>query len=312
MRYRSVEEFGKVVEPLMASEAENNLALGILETIRNNPAAYSAAEPYLGYFDNLVVLRTPPYLVLLAPLGEVTPDTIVEVVSDILDFFEEDLPGVLGPPELADTFTQEVVDRTGLSSKVAMAHRAFLIEELEEGSGSTSVPGSSRLATPDDRPLLSDWYLRFHEEALGEPSVEKVEKALDRIMADDPARVGLWVWTVKENDEERVVSMAGYSGPTPNGIFEAPPQRVGGGEGGHSRISKKSGGVRIIAVYTPPDLRGHGYATALVRELTGFLLERRRFVFLNTDLANPTSNSIYTKMGYRPIGNSTMIDFVRL
>ena len=72
------------------------------------------------------------------------------------------------------------------------------------------------------------------------------------------------------------VSMAGFGGPTPNG------NRVG-------------------PVYTPPELRGRGYATACVAELTARLLNEKRFVFLYTDLANPTSNSIYQKIGYRPV-----------
>ena len=36
--------------------------------------------------------------------------------------------------------------------------------------------------------------------------------------------------------------------------------------------------------------------------MTRMLLEGgRRFCFLFTDLANPTSNSIYQRIGYRPI-----------
>jgi len=73
------------------------------------------------------------------------------------------------------------------------------------------------------------------------------------------------------------VSIAGYGGPTPNGI-------------------------RIGPVYTPPDLRGRGYASALTARLTQTLLDGgRRFCFLFTDLANPTSNSVYQRIGYRPV-----------
>jgi predicted GNAT family acetyltransferase len=71
--------------------------------------------------------------------------------------------------------------------------------------------------------------------------------------------------------------MVGYSGPTPNGI-------------------------RIAPVYTPPELRGGGYASACTAETTRRLLkDGRRFCFLYTDLANPTSNSIYQRIGYRPV-----------
>jgi hypothetical protein len=73
------------------------------------------------------------------------------------------------------------------------------------------------------------------------------------------------------------VSLAAAGGPTPNGI-------------------------RIGPVYTPPELRGRGYASALVAELTRVQLEGgRRFCFLFTDLANPTSNRIYQRVGYEPV-----------
>ena len=83
---------------------------------------------------------------------------------------------------------------------------------------------------------------------------------------------GVFLW----EDDGAPVSMAGYSGPTPNGI-------------------------RVVAVYTPPHLRGRGYATTCVAALSQRLLEGgRKLVFLFTDLANPTSNHIYQEIGYEP------------
>src|SRR5438093_1092376 len=74
-----------------------------------------------------------------------------------------------------------------------------------------------------------------------------------------------------------VVSMAGASGPTPNGI-------------------------RVGAVYTPPDKRRRGYASALVAALSQEQLDTgKKFCFLYTDLANPTSNKIYQDVGYEPV-----------
>jgi uncharacterized protein len=55
-------------------------------------------------------------------------------------------------------------------------------------------------------------------------------------------------------------------------------------------------------VYTPLSERGHGYATALVADLSRSLLARgRKRCFLFTDLDNPTSNAIYQRIGYRPV-----------
>ena len=61
-------------------------------------------------------------------------------------------------------------------------------------------------------------------------------------------------------------------------------------------------GIRIGPVYTPPEQRRRGYGSALTAALTQQLLDGgRRFCFLFTDLANPTSNSIYQRIGYRPV-----------
>jgi predicted GNAT family acetyltransferase len=55
-------------------------------------------------------------------------------------------------------------------------------------------------------------------------------------------------------------------------------------------------------VYTPPALRGRGYASALVAAVSQAQLDAgRRFCFLFTDLANPTSNRIYQDIGYEAV-----------
>jgi hypothetical protein len=65
-------------------------------------------------------------------------------------------------------------------------------------------------------------------------------------------------------------------------------------------------------VYTPPELRGRGYATALTAELSQRLLDQgRRFCFLFTDLTNPTSNAIYERIGYVRVAESAMVAFDR-
>jgi uncharacterized protein len=91
----------------------------------------------------------------------------------------------------------------------------------------------------------------------------------------------LVLWEV----EGTPVSMAGYSGSTPNGI-------------------------RVAPVYTPPKNRGKGFAGACVAALSQKLLDDgRKFCFLYTDLANPTSNHIYQTIGYEPVADATVYSF---
>ena len=69
--------------------------------------------------------------------------------------------------------------------------------------------------------------------------------------------------------------------------------------------------ARVAPVYTVPDRRGRGYATALVAALSRELLARgKRRLFLTTDAANPTSNAIYARIGYRPQNEDCHFDFV--
>src|SRR5262245_45884779 len=57
----------------------------------------------------------------------------------------------------------------------------------------------------------------------------------------------------------------------------------------------------ISLVYTPPELRGRGYASVTVAALSQRELDAgRAWCSLFTDLANPTSNHIYTEIGYEP------------
>ncbi|MGH2500155.1 MAG: GNAT family N-acetyltransferase, partial [Candidatus Limnocylindria bacterium] len=139
-------------------------------------------------------------------------------------------------------------------------------------------PGAARPATTNDRPLLSIWMRAFRDEALSE--AERDDEGLDRgveaRLAAGFEYAGLWLW----EDAGAAVSMAGYGGRTSNG-------------------------VRVGPVYTPPRLRGRGYATNLVARLSAWLLESgRSFCFLYTDLANPTSNRIYEDIGYERVCDS--------
>ncbi len=107
---------------------------------------------------------------------------------------------------------------------------------------------------------------------MGEGSPEEARKmAVQRIEVGD---VYLW-------DDGGPVSMAFRARPTPHGYT-------------------------VTGVYTPPELRGRGYASACVAALSQRLLESgKQFCNLFTDLANPVSNSIYMKIGYKPVCDFT-------
>jgi predicted GNAT family acetyltransferase len=134
-----------------------------------------------------------------------------------------------------------------------------------------------RLATTGDRNQLADWLQDFSREALNEQVSET--NALARV-DDHIAQRRSHVWEV----DGEIVSVAAAVAPTPNGI-------------------------RVNNVYTPPEYRERGYASALVASLTQSLLDAGyRFTFLHTDLANPISNRIYERVGYRMVGSFQVVD----
>jgi predicted GNAT family acetyltransferase len=117
-----------------------------------------------------------------------------------------------------------------------------------------------------------DWFLAFAAEALADSNHPASRADAQATATHWLGARGLWVW-----EDEGLVAMAGAGGRTPTGI-------------------------RIGAVYTPPDKRRRGYASALVAALSQAQLDAgRRFCFLYTDLANPTSNHIYQAIGYEPV-----------
>jgi uncharacterized protein len=71
-------------------------------------------------------------------------------------------------------------------------------------------------------------------------------------------------------------------------------------------ISSKpiQGVVRISAVYTPPENRKRGYAAACVQGISRHFTDGGYRCMLYTDLGNPTSNSVYRKIGYRAVAEA--------
>jgi uncharacterized protein len=260
---------------LLEDEARHNLMLGLAGTLRDHPEVYPEFGLWLVRDGDEAVgaaLRTPPFNLVLARPRD---DTALEALAGAVD---EELPGVVGAVPEVDRFARLWADRSDTEARTHIAQGLFALERIEPVA---NAPGAMRDATGDDRPLLVEWYVDFVAEALGDdPDRSRLEEMIDhRLTADD---AGLVLW-----EDGEAVSLAGFGGKTPNGI-------------------------RIGPVYTPPELRNRGYATALVAELSQRLLDAgRRFCFLYTDLSNPTSNKIYERIGYRRVCDSAEIRFVQ-
>jgi hypothetical protein len=277
-RLKDADEFlARAGEFLLAREAVHNLPLGLCSGLRKRPLMFGE-EPYFAVaLDGgrvvAATMRTPPHNLILTEVDD--PGALEPLAEDAHSAFGS-LPGVGGPREPVGRFAEIWQARTGAQAEISMRLRIYEAEETRPPEG---VPGRMRPYEDRDRELVIAWMDAFVDEAMTEPPPDTSEEWLERRV--DNRDSGILIWEV----DGEAVSMGGYGGTTPNGN-------------------------RIGPIYTPPELRRRGYASALTAELTQMILDRgRRFCFLFTDLANPTSNSIYQQIGYRPVADADQWKF---
>ena len=138
--------------------------------------------------------------------------------------------------------------------------------------------GTARPATERDRDLLAGWFDAFARE-VGDPPRHDTRAVVDERLGYG----GITLWVAAGVP----VSLAG-------------------------RTRVVAGMVRVAPVYTPPELRGRGYAGAATAAVSQAALDAGvREVVLYTDLANPTSNALYQRLGYRPVEDRVVLSFQR-
>ena len=271
-RHASVDEFLSAGGAFLGErEAENNLLFGISSAIRATPEVFADEPPRFATVTDVrgrvvaATLRTPPHNQVLSAIDDLEAvDALVEAFRD------EPLPGVLGPTVAAARFVAGWTDATGHVGHLQFAERTFRLERLIPPDRPPA--GTWRMAEKRDRDLLARWAGEFMAEAQPEaPPMPDPMAAADRWIERRGRVAYLW------EDDDEIVSWVGAGGETPHGI-------------------------RIGPVYTPPSRRSRGYATSLTAAASGDQLAGgRRFCFLFTDLANPTSNKIYQAIGYQPV-----------
>ena len=254
---------------LLGDEACHNVLLGA-------PAALAARggtpapPPYLAVAldAGLVVaaaLMTPPFRLILSRTDR--PQALAAIARS-LQATRMRPPGVHGPVPVGEQFARAWRELTGQRYEQGLAQRIYRLERVRPVDG---VPGRFRQAQEADRPMLIRWVRAFLEEAFGEDRPPADPEQMVERRLKGPAE-GLYLW-----DDGGPRALAGFAGPTSNGI-------------------------RVGPVYTPPEHRNRGYASACVAALSQLLLDRgRRFCVLYADTANPTSNRIYERIGYEPV-----------
>lgn len=274
-------EFRLRAAPLLTDEARHNLMLGILGSLISAPDSDSECRLFLvtdGLEPQSAAIMTPPYNLIVSDTPK--PEALTVLVEWLLT---EDVrvPGVIGNQPTVDRFVGEWCRATGGRCDLQMEQGVFALSEVSDVVGG---PGRARAGVPADQDLLEQWMRIFIAEALpDEPFEEEQQRQAIARRLSGEGTSEYWLW----EDEGHVVSWSGHGNPTGRGI-------------------------RIGPVYTPPAFRRRGYATSLVAAQSRWLLDHGyEFCFLYTDLANPTSNAIYERIGYRQIAESAVYGLSR-
>jgi len=206
-----------------------------------------------------VAMQTPPYNLFVSRM----PAEAAHRLADAIDGVERAIPGVSGETTAVSAFLDRWAELCGEVPSGEVAMRMYRLGRLRHPSG---VVGEARPAGRDDAGVIRDWFAAFQAEAQRDGPAHDAASIADRRIA--AGEVTLWARAGEP------VSMAACSPPA-------------------------CGVARVGPVYTPPAHRRHGFGAAVTAGATAQALEKGAVhVVLYTDLANPTSNSVYRSIGY--------------
>ncbi|MGX1970850.1 GNAT family N-acetyltransferase [Streptomyces kronopolitis] len=264
---------------LRSRPVRHTVLLSVVSSLRSLGAdAYGARAPEFGWWRpgeaapvGAAFVWTPPRTALLSPM----PDEAADALVEMLVAERSGIPGVKAGHAVAEAVSGAWQRHHGGTVTCVQRLRLHRLDRLIEPSPAPA--GTARRATTADRELLLAWSTAFATEIGGTP--RDGARAVDERIAG-----GRWLlW----ESGGRPVSMACHTAPL-------------------------AGAARVGPVYTPPELRGRGYAGAVTAAVSRSVRARgTRQVLLFTDLANPTSNALYRRLGYRPVEDQLVLEFGR-
>lgn len=251
-----------------------------LPLLEKQPSLHSLLISFMKRYSDLqkpVSLMVSSDKMIGLQTEDLRPIMISLSTAEEASFFAEEifkkgfsLPGVNGPLPGADAFAKRWEKLSSHSLQLGVDLRLFELKHLI----STPKPsGNWRLAQERDENLVLDWIKAFHDEAVPQDPLASDDEILKMIRINLKAK-NYYLW----EDQGVNVCFVASSRETERERWIGP-------------------------VYTPKICRGKGYGSALVAEVSSQILSQGKVAMLFTDLANPVSNSIYQKMGYKALGD---------
>ncbi|MGC4892645.1 GNAT family N-acetyltransferase [Micromonospora sp. DT31] len=219
----------------------------------------------------------PPFLLSM-------PDQAAVALAHTLHRRGERVRAVNGALPAVRVCAEEVARLDGGRVEVAQHTRVHVLDALAPPA---PVPGALRVASAADIDLVVAWFGAFMadaDEQAGRPRGTSAHEAPDRAELLRRIRDGrVWFWT---DGSGRPVHLTAANPPS-------------------------FGVARVGPVYTPPEQRGRGWAGNAVAEVSRLLTAEGARVCLFTDQANPVSNGLYARIGFRPLvdmANLVLVD----
>ena len=174
-----------------------------------------------------------------------------------------DYPGVVGPGGTAQWFAERAME-LGVTFLEPNPRQIHVLRDKPKYPG---APGHARLIGPADVEQFADWTIAFLHEAVPHNPIPSREH-----LVQTAAEGQHQFWIV----DGEPVSMAGIARRTRHA-------------------------AAIAGVYTPPGLRGRGYAGSVTAAVVERIFaEGKTAACLYSDLRNPFSNRCYAKIGFKP------------
>lgn len=282
--YTDVHAFYKdTYDVLMHHEAQNMIPLGNIimghegkdKTDWRDPVNWLMATISDDKGIQLTAIMTPPHnITLYATDNNINPEAVSCLIDGLKD---REIPGVTTEKTLAEYFAKEYTLSKGITFKTVMNQRIYELTAVNPG---IQKPGTVRLLDNKDIHFFPYWAEAFNAAGIyGKTEMSIPQEAAPYLYRIESKKIYIL------EDNGIPVSMAGYT-----------------------RVMQTAIGVAFV--YTPPYERSKGYATSIVAQISQLALDKGfTKCVLYTDLANPTSNSIYQKIGYKPVCDSLQLQF---
>lgn len=265
-RFEDVVAFRDRIQPyLLQHELQHGVLLSNIIMLMQSLERYSE-PPYFALVEEqgkIVVIAI--YLSPQPVTLSLIPNLLaIQLIVDDLSVANKTLPGVRGIAKEAQAFANAWTECSGQSYDLKLQLRFYQLNVVQPVLG---VKGDLRLAEKSDQALLVEWFNAFAQTVI----VEGSETAEQRV-ALQLSQKSLYIW-----QNQVPVSLVGTS-----------------------RTVSGNGIVRTV--YTPPEHRRNGYATASVAAVSQIILNQGcKCCYLSTNLKNSTSNHIYQTVGFQPI-----------